>query len=208
MTAGPCSPGDGRRQGGEGVVHSIAASGFLPYRETAMSLDDWFAKLEKDRQARTRRERHGRRELTLLDGMPISAAGCILPDGSPTDPGLTPYTAISNDAQRVWTRPLPGTPLRRRGAPPWIAARRFSSPTSRQPICPSPQLKAKRSAGPGARSRTFATHLWPCPRRPVRDAALYGALCNTTWQHKAMGTQWYCSWRRGGGAALRGKFGG
>jgi hypothetical protein len=51
----------------------------------AMRLKDLFAKLQDDREARTRRERHSQGELTLRDGVPLHAIGCILPDGTLTD---------------------------------------------------------------------------------------------------------------------------
>jgi hypothetical protein len=86
------------------------------HRSTAMSLKDLFAELTKDREAMRRRERHGRGDLTFLDGMPVSAIACALPDGTLTDAEcLLPRAAVSTEAQRVWTRRLPGTALRRRG---------------------------------------------------------------------------------------------
>ena len=81
-----------------------------------MSFTDLLDELRKDRETRTRRERHGQGELTFFDGLPTRATGCTLPDGSLTDAEcLMSYAAITDDAQRVWTRRLPGTPLRRRG---------------------------------------------------------------------------------------------
>ncbi len=50
-----------------------------------MTMKDLLTKLDSDRNARTRRERHGRGELTFLDGVPTNATGCLLPDGTSTD---------------------------------------------------------------------------------------------------------------------------
>jgi hypothetical protein len=35
-------------------------------------------------------------------------------------------------------------------------------------------------------------------RSDVFATLLYAALCNTTWRHKATGTEWHCSWRSSG----------
>ena len=76
-----------------------------------MSLKELFVRLDKDRETRTRRERHGQGELTLLDGMPMSATGCVLPDGTLTDAEcLLPYVSVPDETHRVWTRRLPGWP--------------------------------------------------------------------------------------------------
>jgi hypothetical protein len=81
-----------------------------------MTAKDALARLNSDREARTRRERHGRGELTFLDGMPTNATGCLLPNGTFTDAEcLVRHVAVPDDAQRVWTRRLRGTALRRRG---------------------------------------------------------------------------------------------
>ena len=81
-----------------------------------MNLPDLFAELAKDQERHTRRERHGRSELVLRDGVPVSATDCIVPDGTLTDAEyLLPGVVVQNEADRVWTRRLPGTALRRRG---------------------------------------------------------------------------------------------
>jgi hypothetical protein len=84
----------------------------MPTREKAVSLKDFLAELEWDREARTRRERHGQGEITFLNNAPIRATGCTLPDGSLTDADcLLPHVPVPDEAQRVWTRRLPGAPL-------------------------------------------------------------------------------------------------
>ena len=67
-----------------------------------MSLEDWFAAVDAGRKARTRTARHGAGELTLWDDLPLSAKGCLLPDGTMTDAEcLAPGTATTSDAERV-----------------------------------------------------------------------------------------------------------
>ena len=165
-----------------------------------MSLKDLFAEWAKDRETRTRRERHGLGEMTFLDGVPISATGCTLPDGTLTDAEcLLPHAAVPDEDHRVWTRRLPGTALRRRGrlkvdrgrAPLFAdeVAADFAS-ASAEPAAVRPDLERDLGLSPRirdlVRSELFAT-------------LLYGALCNTTWRHKATGTLWHCSWRHAAG---------
>jgi hypothetical protein len=165
-----------------------------------MGLKDLFAELEKEREARTRRERHGRGEITLFADVPIRATGCMLPDGSLTDAEcLMPHTVVPGEAHRVWTRRLPGTPLRRRGRlkvdtgkalffidEPGadfglaLSAYGVATPNLERDLAQSPRIRDL------IRSDVFAT-------------LLYGALCNTTWRHTATGALWHCSWRHAGG---------
>ncbi len=81
-----------------------------------MSLAELFAKMDADREARTRREPHGSGEITFLDEVPTYATGCRLPDGSLTVAEcLTWQPTVPDEARRVWIRRLPGSALRRRG---------------------------------------------------------------------------------------------
>lgn len=173
-----------------------------------MSLEDWFAAVDADRKARTRTERHGAAELTLWDDLPLSAKGCLLQDGTMTDADcLVPGTAISSDAERVWTRRLPGTALRRRGrvtVEPGVAWRFVDEPAADAPVRlgrlePKPPT-LERDLGASARICALA-------QSDLLAALLYGALCNTLWKHTASGVEWSCSWRSAGGivAALRGE---
>ena len=174
-----------------------------------MSLKNWFSQLDDEREARTRRDRHGRGELTLLDGIPVSATGCALPDGTFTDAEcLLWYVAVSDDTLRVWTRRLPGSVVRRRGRRKVDDGKALifvdeadadigpSAYAVGQPEAPAPDLERDLGLSPRirrlVRSELFAT-------------LLYGALCNTVWRHKATGTPWRCSWRHAGGvvAGLR-----
>ncbi|HJU20578.1 MAG TPA: hypothetical protein VJ770_29365 [Stellaceae bacterium] len=164
-----------------------------------MSLKDILADLAKDREARTHRERHGRGELILLDGVPIRATGCTLPDGSLTDAEcLLPHAAVPDQTCRVWTRRLPSTALRRRGRLKVDCGKALFLidepeadlvPVSAGPETARPDLERDLGLSPRirglVRSELFAT-------------LLYGALCNTTWRHKATGTLWHCSWRYAG----------
>ncbi len=164
-----------------------------------MSLKDLFAQLQEDREARTRREQHGQGELTLMDGVPLHATGCVLPDGMLTDADcLLPHVAVPTDKYRVWTRRLPGLALRRRGRLIVDSGRALFfvddpeadlAPASIEPVAAQPSLE--RDLGLSARIRglvggeLFAT-------------LLYGALCNTVWRHRATGISWSCSWRHAG----------
>ncbi len=72
-----------------------------------MSFGDLLEELKKDREARTRRERHGLGQITFFNEMPIGAIGCGLPDGSLADAEcLLPHVAVPDEALRVWTRRL------------------------------------------------------------------------------------------------------
>jgi hypothetical protein len=173
-----------------------------------MSLKDWFAAVDADRKTRTRTERHGSGELTLWDDLPLSAKGCLLPDGTMTDADcLVPGTAISSDAARVWTRRLPGTALRRRGrvaVETGTALRFVDEPAADAPACLGrlePKLPTlEHDLGASAPIRALV-------RSDLFAALLYGALCNTQWKHTASGVEWSCSWRSAGGivATLRGE---
>jgi hypothetical protein len=173
-----------------------------------MSLENWFAAVDADRKARTRTERHGACELTLWDDLPLSAKGCLLPYGTTTDADcLVPGAATSSDGERVWTRRLPGTALRRRGrvaVETGTALRFVDEPAADAPAC-SDRLEPKpptleRDLGASARIRALV-------RSDLFAALLYGALCNTQWKHTASGVEWSCSWRSAGGivATLRGE---
>jgi hypothetical protein len=173
-----------------------------------MGLENWFAAVDADRKARARTERHGAGELTLWNDLPLSAKGCLLPDGTMTDADcLVPGTAISSDAERVWTRRLPGTALRRRGrvtVEPGAALRFVDEPAADAPAFFG-QAEPKRATleldlGASARIRALV-------RSDLFAALLYGALCNTQWKHTASGLEWSCSWRFAGGivADLRGE---
>ncbi len=171
-----------------------------------MNLAEWFAKLDEDREARTRRERHGQGELTLIDGIPTCATGCLLPDGTLTDAEcLLAHTAGPDETSRVWTRRLPASVLRRRGR---LIVNNGSAlffvdeldadqaVSSVEPIVRQPNLEHDLGLSPRLRNLV---------RSDVFATLLYGALCNTVWLHKATGTVWSCSWRKAGGivATLR-----
>jgi hypothetical protein len=171
-----------------------------------MTLEEWFAKRDADWAKRTRVERHGTGELTLLDDLPLRATGCTLPDGTLAEAEcLAPGTTASSDTERVWARRLPETAVRRRGrviVEPGTALRFIDEPTAEGPAR-SGQVEARpseleRDLGASARIRALV-------RSDLFATLLYGALCNTEWRHAATGTLWSCSWRSAGGAvaALR-----
>jgi hypothetical protein len=193
-------------EGEEGVVYSIAASGFLLYKETAMSFRDLLDELQKDREGRTRRERHGLGEITFFDGMPTKATGCILPDGSLTDAEcLTPHAGVTEDAQLVWTRRLPGTPLRRRGRLKVDSGRALLYTDEPAADLPPANAAIKAVQPDLERDLGLSPHISCLIRSDLFAVLLYGALCNTTWRHGVTGTLWHCSWRHAGGmvAGLR-----
>ena len=173
-----------------------------------MSVKDLVAELDREREAHTRRERHGRGELTLSNGVSIRATGCTLPDGSLTDAEcLTPRGAVCDDAQRVWTRRLPGTPLRRRGRHKMDRGKAllfFDEPTADFPLTSD---KCRAVPADLERDLRLSPRIRDLVRSDLFAMLLYGALCNTTWRHKAAGTLWQCSWRHAGGivADLRGE---
>jgi hypothetical protein len=170
-----------------------------------MSLADWFQERDRELEARTRRERHGRGELTLIDGVPVSASGCTLADGSFTAAEcLLPHVAVPNETQRVWTRRLPGSVLRCRGRLTVDPGKALLFEDVLDADLPLPDSNDRAAPdmecdlGASARIRELV-------RSEVFATLLYGALCNSVWCHKATGTPWHCSWRRAGGivAALR-----
>jgi hypothetical protein len=164
-----------------------------------MTMKDLWTKMDSDREARTRREQHGRGELTFLDGVPTNATGCLLPNGTFTDAEcLVRHVAVPDATQRVWTRRLPGTVLRRRG--------RLKVDDGKALLfLDEPAADLVATDGHGAVRPDLARDLGMSPR--IRDlvrselfaTVLYSALCNTTWLHKATGTPWHCSWRSAGG---------
>jgi hypothetical protein len=164
-----------------------------------MTMRDLLTQMDSDREARIRRERHGRGELTFLDGVPTNATGCLLPNGMFTDAEcLVRHVAVPDDKQRVWTRRLPGTVLRRRG--------RLKVDDGKALLfLDEPDADVVAPDGHGAVRPDLARDLGMSPQ--IRDlvrselfaTVLYSALCNTTWLHKATGTPWHCSWRAAGG---------
>jgi hypothetical protein len=166
--------------------------------------------LHAAREARTRRERHGEGELVLLDGVPLEATGCVLPDGTCTAAACLTRGDGIPDGERIWARPVaPGSPLRRRGylrVVPGAALEFLDAPAADLPA-----LQARAARFP---ADALGDDLLRSDR--LRDLArgsalfaelLYAALCNTTWTRAADGTACSVSWRRAGRlvATLRGE---
>lgn len=171
-----------------------------------MSLADLLDELQQDREARTRRERHGQGELTFVDGRPTRATGCTLPDSSLTDAQcLTPHAAVTDDARLVWVRRLPGTPLRRRGRLKVDSGRALLFADEPEADLTAAKAGIKTVQPDLERDLVLSPHIRCLIRSDLVAVLLYGALCNTTWRHKVAGTLWHCSWRRAGGvvAGLR-----
>lgn len=172
-----------------------------------MSLANLLKELSERREARTRCERHGASELTVVDGVPMRATGCRLPDGSLTDAEcLLPHIEVADERARVWARRLPGTPLSRRGRlrlEPGTALLFVDEPDADLATVPDrrePPPDLRLDLGRSARVRELV-------RSELIATLLYDALCNTLWRHGATGTPWRCSWRAAGGivADLRGE---
>jgi hypothetical protein len=166
-----------------------------------------FAEMDADREARTRRERHGLGEITLLDNVPTHATGCCLPDGSLTDAECLTRHEDTDAAHRVWIRRLAGSAMRRRGrlkVEPGTALLFVDESdadvdaSSRPPVSNTPSLE---------RDLAMSDRVCGLIRSDVFSVLLYGALCNTSWRHKSTGATWHCSWRGAGGivAELRGE---
>jgi hypothetical protein len=164
-----------------------------------MSFQDWFTELREDRDARTRRERHGRGELTLVDGVPQYATGCLLPDGALTDAEcLLAHVAVPDTTCRVWTRRLPASILRRRGrlvvengVGLFFADEPDADLISNQAELTAVKASLECDLGLSVRLRGLV-------RCDLFATLLYGALCNTVWRHKATGVAWSCGWRHAG----------
>jgi hypothetical protein len=165
-----------------------------------MSFGGFLDELRKDRESRTRRERHGSGQVTFFNETPVSATGCRLPDGSLVDAEcLLPDVAVPDEELRVWTRRLPGTPFRRRGRlaiEPGKALFFVDEPEADLPLefaeCKPIRPDLERDLGLSPRIRGLV-------RSELFAALLYGSLCNTTWRHAETGTLWRCSWRQAGG---------
>ena len=164
-----------------------------------MTLAEFMERTAADREARTQRMRHGEGVLTLVDGMPVSASGCLLPDGTVTDAEcLLPHLA-ADDACRVWIRRLPGTMVRRRGrlvVEPHVALRFVDE---RNADLHEIECQERASTPSLERDLGLSRRIRELVRSDIVATLLYGALCNTVWRHKATGTMWHCSWRHAGG---------
>jgi len=172
-----------------------------------MSLTDWLAQMAVDREARTRRERYGSGGTMFLDEVPTYATGCRLPDGSVTDAVcLTQQSAMPDEAQRVWTRRLPGTALRRRG--------RLTLHPGIEPLFVDEvdadldtPLTAAADVSDLERDLLRSDRMRSLVRSELFATLLYSALCNTLWRYQRASTEWRCSWRHAGSivADLRGE---
>lgn len=172
-----------------------------------MSLTDLWAQIDAEREACTRRERHGSGEITFLDDVPTHATGCRLPDGSVIDAAcLTQQTSMSDEAQRVWTRRLPGTALRRRGR---LTLHPDTEPLFVDEVDADLEAPVTAAADVADLERDLlrSDRVRSLVRRELFAMLLYSALCNTLWRHKGAGTEWHCSWRHAGSivADLRGE---
>ncbi len=172
-----------------------------------MSLRDLWAKIDADREARTRRERHGSGEVTFLDEVPTHATGCRLPDGLVTNAVcLTLQAVMPDEVPRVWTRCLPGTSLRRRGR---LALQPGAEPLFIDEVDADLDAPVTAAADTADLERDLvrSDRVRGLVRSELFATLLYSALCNTLWRHNGAGTEWRCSWRYAGSivATLRGE---
>ena len=127
------------------------------------------------------------------------ARGCILPDGTTTDAECLLSGLVGElDGQRVWTRRLAGTLLRRRGhlaIEPGVALRFVDEPSADISADDAPSSlqvpNLERDLNASERIRVMV-------RSDLFAMLLYGALCNTTWRHVGTEVEWSCSWRLSG----------
>lgn len=171
-------------------------------------LSDAFAELRAYQAARTRVEQHGSGRLTLSSELPQKATGCILSDGTLTDAECLLHGSVGgSDVDRVWTRRLAGTSLRRRGRLTIESgvALRFADDPGADAVGAVGPLKTE--APSLQRDLDASDRIRALVQSDLFGVLLYGALCNTTWRHVATGTDWSCSWRASGDvvATLRGE---
>ena len=110
-----------------------------------------------------------------------------------------PHVAVPDEAVRVWTRRLPGTPFRPRQLTVILGKALFfvDEPDANLPLglaeCGKPvRPDLERDLGLSRRIRDLV-------RRELFATLLSGSLCNTTWRHRATGPLWRYSWRHAGG---------
>jgi hypothetical protein len=167
-----------------------------------MSLKDWLSKQCDEREARTRRERHGQGELTLLDDVPLRATGCALPDGTITDAEcLLRHVAFPDNASRVWTRCLPGSAVRRRGrlkVDDDKALIFVDEPDADIGLLVDGKAPSNALMPDLERDLGLSLRIRGLVRSELFATLLYSALCNTLWQHRTTGAPWRCSWRHAG----------
>jgi hypothetical protein len=160
-----------------------------------------FETWQAERAAKTSQEWHGSGVLTLFDGRPVRASGCLMDDGALVEARCIAW----GGEDHVWARSLGDTRLRRRGRliVEAGAALRFIDE-------PAVDLLQQRPA----RARDLAADLAMSPRlragvqSNLFAGLLYAALCQTEWRHKdATPAAWRCSWREAGAivAGLRGE---
>lgn len=172
----------------------------------AMNLQEWLAKRDADWAARTRVEQHGTGELTLLDDVPLSATGCSLANSLLTDAEcLNAGTTATPDSERVWTRRLPGTAVRRRGRLKVDSGKALLFIDERDADLDASPVGDVSEPPDLERDLVWSDRLRALVRSKLFATLLYSALCNTTWRKDAGGPVWSCSWRHAGGivAALR-----
>jgi hypothetical protein len=154
----------------------------------AMS-DNLFQSHSDSQETGISEQRHGQSVLTLVDGQPYSATGCLLFDDQVTD---ALCLAALGDEQ-VWARPFgQDKRLRRRGrvlVEPGIALRFVDEPTadvSTGLMIARPSLE---------RDLVMSAHIRTCVQSKLFALLLYIALCGIEWWHRESGETWSSSMR-------------
>ena len=163
-----------------------------------MTLAEFLERAAVAREARTQRMRHGEGVLILLDGVPVRASGCLLPDGAVTDAECLLPHIPADEARRVWSRRLPDAIVRRRGrlvVEPDVALRFVDE---RDADLHDVDWQARTLTPSLERDLGLSQRIRDLVRSNIFATLLYGALCNTAWRHVATGTVWHCSWRHAG----------
>jgi len=152
---------------------------------------DLLSDLAEIRERRTTRQQHGGGVLSLVDGMPKLAEGCLLPDGSTTDARCV--AGQLDDA--VWFRKIQGTRLGRRGRlviEDGTALRFVDEPEA--DVAQGEKHNATDLALDLAESERIREQV----KGDLFAGFLYAALCNNDWRHDRSNDTWSCTWRRAG----------
>lgn len=154
-------------------------------------------------EAKTSQEHHGQGVLVFCDGQPVSASGCLLPDGTPTDVDCL----LCRNGGQVWTRPLgPDPRVRRRGrlvVDPGIALRFIDEPSADIPS-PNNRKPSRDNSKPSLERDLIASdHIRSCVECDLFADLLFSTLGYVTWRHKASDETWSCGWRQAGELVAR-----
>lgn len=151
--------------------------------------DDLFESPREGQESGISEERHGRGILTLIDGQPYRATGCLLPNNEVTDA----ICLAARGEVQVWTRRVhPSKHSCRRGrliVDPGIALRFVDEPSADVPMG---YMIAKPSL---ERDLIISPRIQVCIRSKLFALLLYVALWSVEWRHQESGELWSISAR-------------